>query len=124
MDNSRASSIKVPTGTLFVCLVAVALSTVALPYVTGYGMQLFEVVVLGAWGLVAAVTSGAYADQHHFVVWPVAAVLNVVLFSFLALPLYFIFRRRAPVFSSTVLLAWLIFYVCCLFVLFPGTDGP
>lgn len=113
-----------PTRTLVVCLVLVALSTLAFPYVSGYGMQLFQVVALGAWALVAAVTSGMFADQHHLVVWPLAAVLNTVLFSLVALPLYFLLRRRAPMLVSVALLAWFVFYVACLFVLFPATDGP
>ena len=124
MTSNFASENTASTRTLIGCLVVVALSAAAFPYVTGYGMQLFQVVVLGAWALVAAATSGAFADQHHFVVWPLATVLNVILFSLLSLPAYFILRRRAPKFLSLFLISWLIFYVCCLFVLFPATDGP
>jgi hypothetical protein len=121
--NSVPSS-SAPTRTLFVCLVLVALSTVAFPYITGYGMQLFQAVALSAWALVAIATSETFADQHHFIVWPLAGVLNIVMFSVVALPLYFVLRRRIPIATSLVLAAWLLFYVGCLFVLFPATDGP
>jgi len=36
----------------------VGASTAALPIVTGYGTVLFQLVTLGAWGLVATMTSG------------------------------------------------------------------
>ena len=121
---SSIPSSSAPTRTLLTCLILVALSTVAFPYVTGYGMQLFQAVVLGAWALVAVATSGTFADQHHFIMWPLAGVLNVVVFSLVALPFYFVFRRRIPIATSLVLAAWLLFYVGCLFVLFPATDGP
>jgi hypothetical protein len=121
---NSVSSSSAPTRTLFVCLVLVALSTVVFPYITGYGMQLFQAVVLWAWVLVAAATSGTFADQHHFIVWPLAGVLNVVAFSVVALPLYFVLRRRIPIATSLMLAAWLLFYVSFLFVLFPATDGP
>jgi len=124
MSNRFANSIKSPTGALLVSLIVVALSSVALPFVTGYGTQLCQIVVLGGWALVAAATSHTFADQNHFVLWPIVTILNLVLFSLIAAPSYFILRRRAPAFSSLFLLAWLVFYLCCLFVLFPATDGP
>ena len=124
MSNSLAISTKTPTRFLLSGLALVALSTAALPYITGYGMQLMQIVVLGAWALLAAVTSSTFADQNHSFLWPIAAVLNVALFSILALPVYLIFRRRAQLFASLFLMAWLVFYLACLFVLFPATDGP
>jgi len=119
-----ASPSKVPTRVLLACLLAVALTSLAFPHIHTYGTLLFQLVVLGGWALVAAMTSHVFADQSHSVVWSVAAGLNVALFMLPALPVYFIFRRRAPSLASVLLLAWLIFYVCCLFILFPATDGP
>jgi len=95
-----------------------------MPYLTGYGTVLSQIVGLGAWGLLASVTSGMFADQNHQILWPIVATLNVFLFSLLAGPVYFVFRRRAPSFTLWFLALWLVFYLCCLFVLFPATDGP
>jgi hypothetical protein len=124
MSNTLPPSTKAPTRMLLVCLLVVALSSIVFPHIHSYGTLLFQVVVLGGWALVAATTSHIFADQTHWVVWSVVAALNVALFSLPALPVYFIFRRRASTFASLFLLAWLVFYVCCLFVLFPATDGP
>ena len=99
-------------------------STAVLPSVTGYGTNLFQLVAVGAWGLVAAVTSGMYADTHHPIVWSVAFLLNVLLFALPAGLIWLIGRRRWPVGSSIAILAWCTFYLASLFWLFPATDGP
>lgn len=72
----------------------VAASTAALPQITGYGTILYQNVVLGAWGIVAAVTSGKYADQHHGPVWSMAVILNVGTFLLPALVIFYGGRRR------------------------------
>jgi hypothetical protein len=56
----------------------VTASTAALPFVTGYGTILSQFIVLGAWSILAAATSGAFADQNHAYFWPVAAILNAI----------------------------------------------
>jgi hypothetical protein len=106
------------------CIFIAALSTVGMPYIEGYGTVLAQVVGLGAWALVAAASSGIFADQHHQFIWPIAASLNVILYSVVATPVYFLLRRRAPKVLLVFLLLWLTFYVACLYVLFPATDGP
>jgi len=116
---SRYPKIALLTG-----IAIVAASTAILPSITGYGTVLFQVVMLGAWVLLASVTSGMFADQHHYIVFPIAVLLNVFLFSLCALPTYLVFRRRALTACTIALLAWLVFYLCCLFFLFPATDGP
>ena len=103
---------------------ASGLATVGMPFISGYGTVLAQVVGLSAWSLVASVWSGEFADQHHQFVWPIAAALNVVLFCVLALPAYFVMRRRAPGIFTLFIALWSIFYLGCLFVLFPATDGP
>jgi hypothetical protein len=113
-----------PTKVLLVAVGLVGASTAILPTVGGYGTILFQVVALGAWGIVAAVTSGLYADTHHPVVWSVAFFLNVVLFIVPAGIIWLAGRRRWPVGSSAVISAWCAFYLASLFLLFPATDGP
>jgi len=103
---------------------AVALTTVTFPFVTGYGTVLFQVVVLGAWGIVARLTSGQFADLQHGALWTVALVLNLVAFSLIAVPVWALFRSRAPRFSSVAVVLWCALYVTLLFVLVPATDGP
>ena len=113
-----------PDKTLIGAEAAVALTTLTFPFVTGYGTVLFQVVVLGAWGIVARLTSGQFADLHHGALWAVALVLNVTVFSLIAVPVWALFRARAPRFSTTAVVLWCALYVALLFVLVPATDGP
>jgi len=92
--------------------------------VAGYGTQLFQAIVLGAWLLVASVTSTSFADQHAGVVYWVAAILNVVLFGAPAFGIFTTLRDRTPKLCIALLGAWVVLYLACLFVLFPATDGP
>jgi hypothetical protein len=102
----------------------VGVSTAVLPSVTGYGTGLFQIVVLGAWSIVAHLSSGRFADQHQGPVWFVALLLNVVLFLVPALVVYLPGRKRLPMLTMIVLVSWLGFYLASLFFLFPATDGP
>jgi hypothetical protein len=104
--------------------VLVAGSTAGLPYVTGYGTGLFQLVVLGAWSIIAHLSSGMFADQHHGVLWAVAFLLNIFCFAVVALPLWLLTRKRFPRWGSIFLICWTVFYVAMLFILFPATDGP
>jgi uncharacterized membrane protein len=113
-----------PTKIFFTTVGAVGASTAALPSVTGYGTVLFQLVALGAWSIVAAVTSGAYADTHHPMVWAVALVLNLTLFVIPASGIWLASHKRWPVACAGAILAWCAFYLACLFWLFPATDGP
>ena len=105
-------------------LLVVAASTALLPSISGYGTSLFQIVVLGGWSIVAAVTSGSFADLHHFPVWSVAAILNLGLFALPAFAIVLLTRKRRPLFGASLVAVWLVFYLACLFVLFPATDGP
>jgi hypothetical protein len=119
-----AASPLAPTKAFWASCALVIASTLALPLVSGYGTNLFQTVVGGAWGIVASVSSDAFADLHKLVVWLVAAVLNVVLFSIPAACVLFSTRTRWPVAGTFLLAFWLIFYAASLFILFPATDGP
>jgi hypothetical protein len=101
----------------------VALTTAALPYF-GYGTILYADIVLFAWGIVAQLSSGQFADQHHSAIWPVALVLNMLGFSIVAIPVWAICRNRRPRAGSIAIVCWLVLYVAMLFFLFPATDGP
>ena len=113
-----------PTKAFWMSCVVVGSCAVALPFISGYGTTLFQAVALGAWGLVAALSSDLFADTHKAVVWFTAAILNVLFFAVPAVGVLLATRTRWPVASTWVLILWLLFYVASLFVLFPATDGP
>ena len=114
----------VPRRVLFTSIAAVGSSTIFLPFVTGYGTILYQIVVLNAWGIVAKVSSGRFADLHHRPVWLVALFLNLAFFLILALPIYRLAKNRLPLLSVIAVVSWTLFYLGSLFVLFPATDGP
>jgi hypothetical protein len=95
-----------PDRTLLIATGAVGASTAILPTIGGYGTILFQAVVLGAWAIVASLTSGEYADLNHGAVWLVALLLNVLLFLVPALALWLITRKRWPEASTISLIAW------------------
>jgi hypothetical protein len=113
-----------PDRTFVASLGAVAASSLALPWVGGYGTVLFQVVVFGAWSLLAKMTSQIYADRHHAPLWLLALILNVLLYAVPATAIWAFTRKRWPRFSAYALLGWGAFYLASLFVLFPATDGP
>ncbi len=49
-----------PKSILLLIADAVGARNASLPSVTGYGTVLFQTIILGAWGIVAALTSGKY----------------------------------------------------------------
>ena len=110
--------------TLLGAALVVALSTVFLRTVRGYGTILSQNVVLGGWALIAFLTSESFADHHSFLVWAAVLVLNVFCFSEPALIILFVVRNRSRLLASGSLVAWLVFYLGALFILFPATDGP
>jgi hypothetical protein len=113
-----------PSTVLLACACAVALATPVLFHVHGYGTILLQLVVLGAWGLLAAVSSGAYADHHYWLVMALAVVVNVVLFSVPAVAIVAATARRSPAIAKWAIAAFFAFYLLSLFILFPATDGP
>jgi hypothetical protein len=106
------------------CAAVVAVSTAAIPYVTGYGTRLFQLVVLGAFAIVARLSSQVFADQHHSYLWIVAFLLNMVGFSVVAIPLWLLSRRRLRNWGPVLTVCWTVSWIAMLFILFPATDGP
>ena len=105
-------------------LAIVALSTCAFPSVTGYGTVLSQIVVLGAWSLLASATSGVFADQHHGPLWALALVVNVMAYGMPLAALRFCTKRGPTEVRVGSTLVWTAFYLAALFFLFPATDGP
>jgi hypothetical protein len=109
---------------LAACCAGVAASTLTLAHITGYGTHLFQTVVLGAWGIVARLSSDKFADAHHDVLWWVTLHLNIVLFLIVAAPIWAICRKRSPRVGSGLVVSWFVLHIAMLFFLFPATDGP
>lgn len=102
----------------------VAASTAGLAAVRGYGTVMFQFVVLGARSIVARLSSGMFADRHQGIVWLVALVVNITVFSLIGIPVWLLSRNRLPKWGTLVIVCWTIVYVALLFILFPATDGP
>jgi hypothetical protein len=102
----------------------VAVSSAGLAAVRGYGTVLFQLVVLGAWSIVARLSSGMFADRHQGIVWLVILVVNVSIFSLIGIPVWLLSRNRLPKWGTLIIVCWTIFYMAMLFILFPATDGP
>jgi hypothetical protein len=109
---------------LLICTLVVAASTIVLPTVGGYGTVLFQFVVLGAWGILAAISSGEYADFHHGQLWSIALALNLLTFIIPAALLWLITRRKWPAQGAVIIAVWCALYLSFLFFLVPATDGP
>jgi hypothetical protein len=102
----------------------VTASTLLLPRVTGYGTSLYQLVVLGAWSLLAHLTSETYADSHHPALWTIATAINLALFLIPEAGIWLASRKRLPTICSVATCLWCGFYLLLLFRLFPATDGP
>lgn len=106
------------------CSAVVAVSTVGLAYVTGYGTVLDQLVVLGAYAIIARLSSGMFAEHHHGYMWALAFLLNMIGFSVVAVPLWLFSRYRLVKWALFLSICWTAFWVAMLFILFPATDGP
>ena len=107
--------------------ILIALTTLAFPFVTGYGTQLFQIILFTGWRIVAKATSQLYADSNLVTVTALAAVVNVFAFWLVAAPVWALTRRRRPFVQLVGLMGLMLFaalYVGSLFWLFPATDGP
>ena len=112
-----------PDRAILLAALVVAASTALLAWVGGYGTVLYQVVTLGSWAILSAATSDQYADSHHGALWTIALIVNLLIFLAPATLLWLTTRRRWPAVSAALLVAWCIFYLLCLFLLFPAPDG-
>jgi hypothetical protein len=106
------------------CSAVAAVSTVGLPYVTGYGTVLDQLVVFGAWAIIARLSSGMFVEHHHSYLWAVAFLLNMIGFCVVAVPLWLLSRYRLLKWGLFLSICWSAFWVAMLFLLFPATIGP
>jgi len=109
---------------LLAAAVMVALTTATLPFVTGYGTNLPRLILLGASWPISRLGYSPTAIQS--VLWPVDLALNMVLFLAIAIPVWAVFRNRAPKIASAAIISWLLFYLSMLYFIprhrWPLTD--
>jgi hypothetical protein len=110
--------------TLWATTAVVGAATLVCPFLSGYGTVLGQIVGLGGYILLEALLTTEMAEKHIPLIWVVAIVINVGLYFVPALELLHATRKRWPTACVTLLIAWCLFYLACLFVLFPATDGP
>jgi hypothetical protein len=103
---------------LFGAIFLVGLSTAAFPFID-VGTTLFQIVVIYGFGLAQSVTSSDYADTHHALVWCCALVPNLAFFLIPAGGIWLATNDRRR-WCAAATLGWCIFYLACLFWLFPG----
>ena len=112
-----------PIAVLVVAALLVAVSVVAAVHGASDGTMAFIAVAALAMSSVAKITSPMYAHHHQSVVLAVAVLFNVVIFLVPAVPAFLVLRKRRPIASLCTTVIWCAFYVACILVLFPITDG-
>ena len=121
---SPGMSMSIADKVFFVSSLTVAGSTAGLWLVTGYGTWFLQLVVFGAYALIARLSSNMFAEHHHGTWLAVTFLLNMVSFSVVGVPLWMVARKHFPKSGTLLLICWTAFYVSMLFILFPATDGP
>jgi hypothetical protein len=104
--------------------VMVAMSSMVLPSVKGYGTVLFQLVAFSGYVLVAIASSQSFAEQNMAIVWTISAMLNVLYFVIPGWIIYRFSREKWQTRSAVLIWCWLLFYLASLLYLFPATDGP
>lgn len=104
--------------------VVVALGTAGLPTVHLHPTVLLMVIALCAWGIVAYLKSGPFADGHFHLVWTTAVALHTIGFCIPATAIWAALRARRPRLCSALIGVWCLTDLCFLCVLFPAAAGP
>jgi len=109
---------------VLVAIGAVAISSLALPSVRGYGTIWFQIVTLYGWHFAQAVTSVGFVQRHREWGWAVAGLLNTIMFAIPTLVVWWVCRTRWSNVGRLLVAVWCVFYLASLFFLFRATDGP
>jgi hypothetical protein len=99
----------------------VGLGALVLPALHTYPTVLSLVIALCAWGVVASLKSGPFADGHFSLVWTAAVLLHMISFSIPAVAIWLGLRNRKPDLCSLLVGTWCGGYLILLFVLFPAS---
>src|ERR1700728_1382060 len=79
---------------------------------------------LCAWGVIALMKSGQFADGHFALVWVAAVLLHIISFSIPATLIWLGLRNRAPRTCSVLVGVWCLCYLAFLFIFLPASAGP
>jgi hypothetical protein len=110
-----------PTKALLAGTIVVGCAPLALWHLE-IATHLAYIVMFGAAGILARLSSEQFVDTHHGWLFTGMAILNLALFLIVAVPIWASVRRRNPKLASTLIACWSVFYLACLFFLFPA--GP
>jgi hypothetical protein len=105
-----------------VCVIAA--STFAFPKLNNNVTTLCLLIILGAWSILARLTSENFVHSHQLIMWIMAAVINLLYFLAPVAVIWLLARKRWPVFVSVAICVWCGFYLLCLFRLFPANFAP
>lgn len=83
-----------------------------------------DLVVFGANFLGSTFTSIDFMDKNSWLIWWIAPLINVVVFSIIAVPVWFFVRSKNDLLCSLLLGSLCLTHLLMLFLLFPATDGP
>jgi hypothetical protein len=103
---------------------AVGISAALLPAIHSYPTVLSLLIGLCAWGVIAFMKSGQFADGHFALVWVAAVLLHIISFSIPAIVIWLGLRNLAPRTCSVLVGVWCLCYLGFLFIFCPALAGP
>ena len=114
----------VSTTILLIAISLVAVSSVFLTQVSGYGTILYQVVMLSSALLVNGFTNEPLSEVGKS--WFILSLVfvNLLLFLIPTLTVWGICKSRWPKFTSIIVATFSAVFILSLYVLFPATDGP
>jgi hypothetical protein len=122
---SSLGAMNIPTGgALAGAAAAVGISAALIPVIHSYPTTLYLVVGLCAWGILAYIKTGPFADGHIGLVLTAAVLLHIFCFSIPAVAIWGGFRRSRPSRGSALVGIWCVCYLLFLFLFFPASAGP
>jgi hypothetical protein len=113
----------VPTTFLLFAITLVAVNSIFLPQVSGYGTILYQIVIISSAMLVNGFTNAPLSEvgKHWFIL--ALVFVNLTLFLIPTLIVWGIGKRRWPKFTSIAVATFSAVFILSLYVLFPATDG-
>ena len=100
------------------------ISAAIIPVIHSFPTVLYLAIGLCAWGIVAYIKTGHFADGHIVLVLTAAVLLHMICFSIPAVAIWGGLRHRRPNQGSVLVGVWCACYLLFLFILFPASAGP
>jgi hypothetical protein len=107
-----------------VAIIIAFLAAMLFPWITGFGTVLFQMIIFClAWRIVAIVLHVS-PIEHEYLVIATCGVINASVVGIAVCMLHFATQRLSRWVFQACLLIFVVLYLCCLFILWPATDGP